>query len=171
MLLQIKGDWPPMPCNHAFPKPDAVKQILSDLLGREITITKTNAPVLDRETPAVVSDYHDDEGPAAVCITDLRLSNALGAALTMVPASAVEAAVQKSQIDEANLENLSEIVNVMTRLFNHDDCTHVRWRQAIAIPGEVAEDVTQLMAQPLARRDYLVEVEEYGAGTLSILVA
>ncbi len=161
-----------MPCNYAFPKPDAVKQILSDLLGREISISKTTAPVLERDTPAVVSDYLDDEGAAAaVCITDLRLSNALGAALTMVPASAVEAAVQKWQIEEANLENLSEIVNVMARLFNHDDCTHVRWRKALPIPGEVTEEITQLMAKPSARRDYLVEVEEYGVGTLSILVA
>ena len=161
-----------MPCNFVFPKPDAVKQILSDLLGREITITKTAQPALDGDTVAVVSDYRDTEGgPAAVCITDLRLSNALGAALTMVPASSVEAAVQKAQIDEANLENLSEVVNVMARLFNHDDCAHVRWLKAVAVPGDIADEISQLIAKPSARRDYLVEVEEYGAGTLSLLVA
>lgn len=160
-----------MPCNYAFPKPEAIRQILSDLLGREVTMTKATAPVMERDTPAVISDYIDDEGTAAaVCITDLRLSNALGAALTMVPPSAVETAVQKWQIDEANLENLAEIVNVMARLFNHDDCVHLRWQKAIPVPGELPETVTALMAKPLARRDYAVEIEEYGTGTLSVLV-
>jgi hypothetical protein len=160
-----------MPCHHPFPKSDAVQQVLSDLLGREITITTATTQELGEATTAVVSDFLDGDGVAsAVCITDLRLSNALGAALTMVPASAVEAAVQKDEIDSANLENLTEVVNVMARLFNHDDCAPLRWKNAIAVPGELAADVSALIANPAARRDFHVEVEEYGAGTLSILV-
>ena len=160
-----------MPCNYAFPKAEAIRQIVADLLGREITITKGMPAVLERDTPAVVSDYVNDEGSiAAVCITDLRLSNALGAALTMVPPSAVEAAVAKWQIEEANLENLNEIVNIMARLFNHDDCTHLRWQNAHTLPGEIPEATSALMKAPLARRDYDVVVEEYGAGSLAILV-
>ena len=161
-----------MPCNYAFPKAEAIRQIISDLLGREVTVTKGAAPTLERDTPAVVSDYVDDNGAiAAICITDLRLSNALGAALTMVPPSTVEAAVAKWQIEETNLENLSEIVNIMARLFNHDDCVHLRWRHAHPLPGELPEAATALLQAPLARRDYDVVVEEYGAGSLSVLVA
>ena len=160
-----------MPCNYVFPKAEAIRQIVADLLGREITITKGAPAVLERDTAAVVSDYFNDEGSiAAVCITDLRLSNALGAALTMVPPSSVEAAVAKGQIEDANLENLSEIVNIMARLFNHDDCMHVRWQKVHTLPGEVPEATSALMKAPLVRRDYDVVVEEYGAGSLAILV-
>ena len=100
-----------MPCTHAFPKAEAIRQIIADLLGREVIVIKGIAAVLERDTPAVVSDYVDDSGRiAALCITDLRLSNALGAALTMVPPSTVEAAVAKWQIEETNMENLSNRV-------------------------------------------------------------
>ena len=160
-----------MPCNYAFPKADAISQIIADLLGRAVSVTKGVAPKLESDTPAVVSDYVDDAGLiAAVCITDLRLSNALGAALTMVPPSAVEAAVAKAQIEATNLENLSEIVNIMARLFNHEDCARLRWQHAHPLPGELPDGTSALMTAPLARRDYDVVVEEYGAGSLSLLV-
>ncbi len=160
-----------MPCNYAFPKPDAIQQIIGDLLGRDVTVTATTTMVLERDTPAVVSDYVNDEGNiVAACITDLRLSNALGAALTLVPAAEVEAAVQKWKIEGANLDNLAEIVNIMARLFNHDDCTHLRWEKAHPLPGELPSGTAALLEKPLARRDYEVNVEEYGAGTLAILV-
>ena len=160
-----------MPCNYAFPKPESIRQIIADLLGREITITKAAAAPMERDTPAVVSDYVDGQGAiAAVCITDLRLSNALGAALTMVPPSSVDAAVQKGQIEEANLENLSEIANILARLFNHDDCAHLRWQKAHPLPGELPEGTSALIKAPLARRDFDVMVEEYGSGSLAVLV-
>ena len=160
-----------MPCNYAFPKPEAISQIISDLLGRDVTVTKGSTLVLERDTPAVVSDYVNDKGEiAAICITDLRLSNALGAALTMVPPSAVETAVQKWQIEEANLENLAEIVNIMARLFNHDDCTHLRWMKTHAVPSKLPDETAELLNKPHARRDYDVAVEEYGTGTLAVLV-
>lgn len=144
---------------------------MSDLLGRDVTVAKSPPFVLERDTPAVVSDYVNDAGAiAALCVTDLRLSNALGAALTMVPASAVESAVQKSEIDATNLENLAEIVNIMARLFNHDDCTHLRWSHAHPVPGELPEETAALMTSALARRDFEITIEEYGAGTLAVYV-
>lgn len=161
-----------MPTHYPFPRAESIKQIIGDLLGREVTVVRGDTLALERDTPAVISDYTTDDGSvAAICITDLRLSNALGAALTMVSPDAVEAAVKKWKIDEQNLENLAEIVNIMARLFNHDDCDHLRWSQTHTLPGELPAEITTLMREPLARRDFDVIVEEYGAGKLSVLVS
>ena len=161
-----------MPTNYPFPRPESIRQISGDLLGREVTVVKSELMPLERDTPAVIADYTCDTGAvAALCVTDLRLSNALGAALTMVNPATVEAAVTKWKIEEANLENLNEIVNIMARLFNSDDCDHLRWTTSHTLPGELPPEVTTLLREPLARRDYDVTVEEYGTGKLAILVS
>jgi hypothetical protein len=160
-----------MACNHPFPKPALIQQIIKDLLGREVSVVKGAPQVIERDTPVAVADYVADGGVVgAVIITDLYLSNAMGAALTMVPMSAVETAVQKWQLEEANMENLSEIINIMARIFNHDDFDHMRWSKTHPQPGPLPEETAALVKAPLARRDYDVTIEEYGTGKLAVLV-
>ncbi len=160
-----------MPTNYPFPKPEAIRQIIADLLGREVTIVRGDAQVIERDTPAVVSDFVADSGNiAAICLTDLRLSNALGGALTMVPAAQVDESVKKWVVEPSNLENLTEILNVLSRLFNSDDCEHLKWDKAHTLPCELPDGTQSLMKAPMARRDYDVTVDEYGSGKLSILV-
>lgn len=161
-----------MATHYPVPRPDAVQEILGDLLGRTVKVTPAEPLVLERDTPAVVADYHSDAGPlAVVCITDLRLSNMLGAALTMVPASTVEDAVKKWQIEETNLENLAEVVNIMARLFNSDDTPHLRWKAVNKLPGSLESTLSELVKSPLGRRDYEVEIDEYGTGRMAIAAA
>ncbi len=160
-----------MPTNFPFPKPDEIRRIITDLLGREVTVVSGDEQVPERDTPAVVADYIADDGTiAAICMTDLRLSNALGAALTMVPPAQVDDMVKKLVIDEQNLENLSEIVNVMASLFNSSDCEHLKWNAAHTLPGELPAETSTLLKTPRARRDYDVTLDEYGSGKLSVLV-
>ena len=160
-----------VPTNHPFPKADSIRRVIADLLGREVTVTPGDALVLERATPAVVSDYVTADGRiAAMCITDLRLSNALGAALTMVSVRHVDDAVKQRVVDHQNLDNLAEIVNIMARLFNSADCALLEWNRAHALPGDVPDATTALLKAPRARRDYDVTLEEYGSGKLAILV-
>ena len=73
-----------MPCTHPFPKAAMIQQIITDLLGREVTVARGTPQVIERDTPVTVADYvSDGDELGAVVISDLFLSNALGAALTM----------------------------------------------------------------------------------------
>jgi putative intracellular protease/amidase len=160
-----------MPTNYPFPKPGTIRQIISDLLGREVTVVRGDPLVLEPDTLAVVSDFIADDGTiAAICLTDLRLSNALGAALTMVPPRRVDEIVKNRVVDEQNLASLTEIVNIMARLFNSNDCGHLKWHKIYTLPGELPEDAVGLMKSTVARRDYDVTLEAYGAGKLSVFV-
>jgi hypothetical protein len=160
-----------VPANHPIPSASGVRAILADLLGREVSVTPGSPLALERDTPAIVADYESDEGPLGVVVlSDLQLSNSLGAALTMVPPSAVAEAVKKWQIDDANVENLREVVNIMTRLFNCDDTPHLRFRTVHRLPGDdLPEETRAVVDEPRARRDLDVFVEEYGTGKLAIL--
>ncbi len=160
-----------MPCLHPFPTRDAIRQLLGDMLGRELQVAAGPALTIEPQPVGVAADYSTDEGAlAAMCVADVRLSNVLGAALTMVASSSVDAAVQRGVVDEANYNNLTEVVKAMERLFQHDDCAPVRWRGVHLLPGDVPTDDTEMLAKPSARRDYTVTVDEYGAGTLAVLV-
>ncbi len=160
-----------MPTTHPFPKAEAIRELLGDLLGRSVTVVAGDPLVLEPETAAVMADYRDDDGGVgAMCITDLRLSNALGAALTMVAPTAVEQAVKSGQVDAQNLENLSEIVKVAARLFNHEDFAPLRWHEVQTTTSELPDATNAFVREPAARRDYDVTVDEYGAGKLAILV-
>ena len=160
-----------MPCTHPFPKAAMIQQIITDLLGREVTVARGTPQVIERDTPVTVADYvSDGDELGAVVISDLFLSNALGAALTMVPVASVETAVQKWQLDPSNIENLSEIVNIMARVFNHDDFSHVRWRETHLQPGDLPDATKAMMKSPRARRDFDVTIEEYGTGKMAVLV-
>lgn len=159
-----------MPARYPVPETGAIREILADLLGREVTVTEGSPLQLERDTPAVVADYETDAGALAVLVvSDLRLSNALGAALTMVPPSVVEEAVKKWQIDDENIENLREVVNIMTRLFNCDDTPHLKFTTVHRLPGELPEPTRALLEAPSARRALDVGVEEYGTGKLVVL--
>ena len=161
-----------MPTNYPVPSGDNLRAILADLLGRGVTVGKGDPIALERDTPAVIADFVSDDGPLAVlCLADLRLANSLGAALTMVPPSAVEEAVKKWQIDDTCIENFQEVANIMTRLFNSDDTPHLRFRQVHKLPADLPEETAELLREPLARRNLDVNVEDYGAGKLAVIVA
>jgi hypothetical protein len=161
-----------VPTNFPIPKPETIRQLIADLLGREVSVVAGDPLALDADTTAVVADYVGDNGQtAAVCLTDLRLSNALGAALTMAPAQQVDESVKQGVVDAQNLENLTEVVKVMARWFNTPECEHTKWHEVHTLPGELPEPAAALVASPAARRDYDVSVDEYGSGKFSILVA
>jgi len=161
-----------MPTSHPFPNAEAIRVLISDLLGRSVTVVAGDPLPLEADTAAVMADYRSEDGVVgAVCITDLRLSNALGAALTMVAPATVEQAVNSGQVDGQNLENLTEIVKVAAQLFNHDDFAALRWHEVHTLPGEVEELTAAFVKEPAARRDYDVIVDEYGSGKLAVLVA
>ena len=167
-----------MPTTYPMPIQEAVRDMLTDLVGRAVAVSKVAQPDDEEdgvEQPlSLLADYVTDDGAVGVlCIADIPLSAALGAALTLVPVPVVTESVRKGNFDDAEMlvENYREIVNVMARLFNSSDTPHMRWRTVYQLPTETPpDDVIALLEHPASRRDLGVTVEGYGAGTLTLLV-
>jgi hypothetical protein len=161
-----------MPTKFPMPIQEAVRDLLMDLLGRGIAVTKAERVFLEDDSVAAVADFVTDTGVVGVvCMADLALAATLGASLTMMPNPVVQDSIRKNAFDEEMLlENLSEVLNIMTRLFNSPDTPHLKLGNLHTLPGELPEKMQKLMAQPAARRDFDVTVEGYGDGKLTLYV-
>jgi hypothetical protein len=160
-----------MPANFPMPTAERVREVLTSLVGQDVTVSRTRSVELGGDRVAAVADYQSDSGTVGVvCIADIRLANALGAALTMVSPNVVEDAVAKKVIDEPTIDNLREIVNIMSSLFNCEDTPHVKFHEVHKMPVELPAETATLLESPMGRRDYDVSIDKYGTGTLSVLL-
>jgi hypothetical protein len=160
-----------MPTRYPVPTDDAVRDVLSKVMGRLVTVAASEPSDPDAAEPGVLADYGVDDGPIAVCcFADVRLTNALGAVLTAEPATEVETAVAEGRIADATVENWNEIVNQLGRLLNSPDTPTLRLRGVVRTPGDVAPESAALLASPSVRRSFDVTVDQYGTGTLSLAI-
>jgi hypothetical protein len=151
----------------ALPDQRQVRALLGDLLGRSVDVTATR----DQAGPAVLADYIDDGGDlAAVIACDLRLACGAGAALPMLPADFAKESVKDGAVDPTLLENLNEVLNVAAHLWNQLGQRHVRLRSAD--PAAAARpEVRDLLASPAGQASFVVEIQGYGGGVLTLATA
>jgi NADPH:quinone reductase-like Zn-dependent oxidoreductase len=154
-----------------MPTAERLRDVLTSLVGQDVRVSTTRTVELGGDRVAAIADYHSDAGAVgAVCIADIRLANALGAALTMVSPNVVEDAVAKKVIDDPTIDNFREIVNIMSSLFNCADTPHLKFNEVHKMPSQLPEGTATLLEAPMGRRDYDVTIDTYGTGTLSVLL-
>jgi hypothetical protein len=160
-----------MPASFPVPIQEDIRDLLIDLLGRGAAVDKVSPLLLAEDQPAVIAEYRTDDGAVgAVCLVDAEFAIRAGGALTMVPPAAVADTVRKGEVTES-LENFREIVNILAQLLNSPKTSHLRLAGVHVVPGELPEGVSSLVERPEFRRDFAVQIEGYGAGRLSLLVA
>jgi hypothetical protein len=149
------------------------RDLLRDLLGRSVEVRPGPEQTLSDEAPAYLATYRFDGGEvAALAVADLPLATAASAAIGMMPPGETSAAVaDQGALDEELLEFFHEVVNVAAKLLNSPTTPHVVLRELLPVPGDVPEEVADLATTPRARHDWLVRVEGYGEGTVTLLHA
>lgn len=154
-----------------LPVREAVADILGDLLGTQVMIERaTNKLSVPGPQPITVANFSFDSGRlAGVGLSDQRFGAYAGAALAQLPKDIADDAA-KQGLDEDLNEFLYEVLNVVSRLLNSSSTPHVVLRDMITVPGEqMPGDTRTLVAYPAGRQDYLITIEGYGAGQLSLL--
>lgn len=159
-----------MPGRYPLPVQEDIRELLTELLGREVTVARSEGPT--GPGGAVVADYVTDEGhPAAAVACDLRFAVRAGGAITLVPPPAAEEALAEGSLTPTLIENLREILNVMARLLNSAQTPHVRLRDVYPPGSQAPIETARLVAQPADRRSFDIEITGYGPGRLTIVVA
>jgi two-component system chemotaxis response regulator CheY len=93
-----------------------VATTLERLLGREVTVEAIRDDPR-KDVARVVATYVDMNGEdAGVCITELAVAAAAGAALSMIPAAAVADWVRSGTLSEMIEQNFHEVANVLSNL-------------------------------------------------------
>ena len=153
----------------SLPTAKQMGMLLNQLLGRTTKVDSSSAE-LPIKPPCVVGVYvTDDNNIVALCLFDLALGCHLGAALSMIPVAVANEAARKGVVSESINENLCEVANVMSSLFNHDGGTHVRLREVVQAPKALPPPLLELLKRPAARLDLNVNIQGYGAGPMAVV--
>jgi len=151
------------------PAPLAVRNLLSDLLGRDVTVAPAD-PVVAADVPTTVIAVYVDNGLQLTGVVglDLPLAAFAGAALGLMPAGGAEDCVKENELSPVLAENVKELCNVLTGLLNRAGGSHHRLHH-VYLPGE--DHPGDVAAQLLAighRLDLNVDVPRYGEGRFSL---
>lgn len=152
-----------------LPKPTEIKELLSDMLGKDVEIQETKTRVSPKE--AVVALYTTDDGQRiAACVCDMKLAASMSAALTLIPPrAALEAATTKKLSGELS-SNLSEVLNIASQLFRQEDAKQrIIFNVMHVPPDELPSDVKSALTKPAQRFNADVTVQGYTSGRLSLM--
>ncbi len=107
------------------PNPDQVEEVLEMLVGKSISVKRTQNS-FSGLSAGTYSVYNFEDGEnGAVVYCSLGLTNALGAAIMMIPPGAAEDATDEGEIPKNLFDNYSEVANVMTSMLN-DKRSHAK---------------------------------------------
>jgi hypothetical protein len=156
----------------SLPAALTVRNMLEELLGRDVTVAQADPVVGADLTKTVMAVYVDRNLTlAAVLGLDLPLAANAGAALGLLPVGVVEDAMKLGTLTAMLAENVGEICNVFTGLLNRDGGPHVKLHQLFE-PGQLPPaDVSANMVALGRRMDLNVTVARYGGGKLSVSLA
>ncbi len=161
-----------MPAHYPAPIQEDVRDLLIDLLGRGVAVDKTTKLDMEADACGILGVYATDDGElAALTIVDGPLGARAGAALSMVPQTVADEAIKKNELTDTLVENIREVINIFARFLNSAKTPHVRLVNAVLLPNELEPKIKALHLAPEFRRDIVVQIEGYGSGRFSILVA
>lgn len=153
------------------PVPKQVRDMLTDLLDRNITVTPGRPYACKVEEPCTVAVYVDDMSYVrAVGVADLAFSARAGAAIGLVPSAAAERSINGGLLDDTIAENLHEVLNIAASLLNREGVVHVKLH-AMYAPGAPPSSDIIACTQTLGRRlDLGVDISGYGGGRFSLVI-
>lgn len=154
-----------------LPTPKEIRDLLGDLFDREVTLS-TSAPLAPGPTvPASIGVLVDDYLEiAALVVTDLPMSAYAGAAIGLVPAASAQACVDDGRLDDVLVENLYEVVNIVSSLFNVPGARHLKLHALHPAGGDLDPNL-RMRALTLGRReDVAVTIGGYGTGRFSLVL-
>lgn len=154
-----------------LPSPKAVRDLLEELLGRDVELTLGPPVVPSRAVRAAVGVYVDDRlSLCAVVVADLAFAARAGACIGLVPVGGAEAAIEDGQLAPNLSENFFEIVNIMAALFNLPGRPHVRLDSVVDPGEEIPADASRLTSAYINRLDLDIAIGGYGSGALSFVL-
>jgi hypothetical protein len=154
-----------------LPEPKQLRDLLTDLLGRDVAVSPTTPFAPTPDTAASIAVYVDDHLLIrALMVCDLAFSARAGAAIGLLPAAGAQSAVDEGGLTDALAENLAEVLNIAASTFNVAGAEHLRLH-ALHPAGPPLDPVLRVSALTLGRReDLAVDIAGYGEGRLSVVL-
>lgn len=150
-----------------LPSPIEVAMSLTKTLRREVNVTPTAARNNLLRFFGLYSPASD--APAFVCVeADLAFAAFAGSAFSMIPADAARDCIKEKDLGEFVQDNFGEVLNILSRLFSHQDMTRVTLTGKVFPPAKLDEGLQKAWAASTAKLDLEVEIDGYGKGYLAL---
>jgi hypothetical protein len=154
-----------------LPPREPVRQLYNVLLQRTVNVERGKVALQPHlGVPMLCANYTVDGGRlAAIGLWDLPLAAASAAAMGMLAPTTVGEVLSSGSLDDELMELFAEVANVTAKLLNGPGSPHVVLRDINQLPAPLARDTNALLMHPVARLDYNVDVEGFGAGIMSLM--
>ena len=151
----------------ALPPTKDIKEVLEGLLGRTVDLRECEPWTPTPGTAMIAAEFHDDvDRLAATAVVDLPLGIFLGAAVGLLPPGGAQDMAADGELTAMLADNLYEVLNVTSSVFNRPGVPHVRLTQVHG-PGDPApREIVGWLSTPVGRLDLAVDVSGYGSGVL-----
>jgi len=161
---------PPASTTTPLPPAKPVRDLLEDLLGRDVDVRPGEPLSPDDDRSTTLAVYVDDSLQLQlVAVADIGFAAYAGAAIGLVPAAAAQDAVRDGSLPSNIADNLYEVLNVCASLLNAEGVPHVRLH-TVHYPGAVPPPQPLSVACTLGRRmDLEVSIAGYGRGRFSLV--
>jgi hypothetical protein len=158
--------------NEVLPASKEIRDLLLDLLGRDVTLSFGDAWAPLPHDNAVVAEFIDDHDTlAAVAVADLAFAAFVGSAIGLLPAGGAKDMVKDGRLSSPVIDNVYETLNILSSLFNKPGLDHVRIGTLHGPGGPLPSDVNVVARRLTGRHDVKVEVQGYGTGRLGFIIA
>ena len=155
---------------YSLPTDKGLAQMLSATLRRDTKLTAVKTPLASAMTIGGLFVDAQNKVIGGV-LADLSLACLAGAAFSLIPADAARDSIKAKGLDDFMRENFAELLNIFSVLFNPQRSHRVRL-SATPFPADAASsDLLALAAKPAKRMDLEVDIDGYGRGLLSLLLA
>lgn len=157
----------------SIPDPKPIKDLFQDLLGRTVTISPMDTPVIPTARRACCVGMYVDANldSKALVAADLDLAARAGAALGLVPPAGADTAVENRELPAALYDNFYEVLNIFSSLFNTGDPNEHLKLSTVYQPGTVIPTSAAMQLRGLGKRaDFNLDIDGYGRGALGVVV-
>lgn len=154
-----------------LPNPKQVRDLLAELVDREVTLGPSTPFVPGPAAPASVAVYVDDRLQITALIScDVSLSAYAASALALIPIGVAEEAIENQALDQGLAESLYEVLNIAASMFNMPNSSHLKLH-SVYPAGAPLDPNIRMRTMTLGRREDLeVTIAGYGTGRFSIVV-
>ncbi len=154
-----------------LPTTKEIRDLFSGLLGREVALTPVGPLAPSAASPRSIGVYVDDRlGVRAVIACDLEFSARVAAALALLPGPVAEENIETNSLSETLAENLYEVFNISTSLFNAPGAAHLKLHELHPAGTPNPRQMQSLMLTLGRREDLEVTVPGYGVGRISFVI-
>ncbi len=146
-----------------------IGKLLSRLFGKACTSTTDRPkkfPIKDAELFGKFVD--DDDNLVGIVATDRAFACNTGAALMMLPPAAASDAKGEKELPENISAPFGEVLNVLSRMFNTSTRPHCRYTDMIE--GKANDEIKGFVKAASHGKRYIVEVQGYGRGLVSLFM-